>query len=136
MPEHILQHEAPDARAGIERRQDEHRLEHDREVIPDGHAGRWPKVAAEDARHADRERRRAAGAREERALAHLAWRALASARRVTGKSPARNRRDRRLRASLPTTPAALLMAKYTPGSSSVAAIIAMIATKDSSAMLP
>jgi len=29
-----------------------------------------------------------------------------------------------------------LIAKYTPGSSSVAAIIAMTATKDSSAMLP
>jgi hypothetical protein len=36
----------------------------------------------------------------------------------------------------PTTPAPELMAKYTPGSSSVAAIIAMMATKDSSAMLP
>ncbi len=36
----------------------------------------------------------------------------------------------------PTTPAPVLIAKYTPGSSSVAAITAMIATKDSSAMLP
>ncbi len=36
----------------------------------------------------------------------------------------------------PTTPAPVLMAKYTPGSSSVAAISAMIATNDSSAMLP
>ena len=36
----------------------------------------------------------------------------------------------------PTTPGALLIAKYTPGSSSVAAIIAMIATHDSSIMLP
>ena len=36
----------------------------------------------------------------------------------------------------PTTPAPALMAKYTPGSSSVAAINAMIATNDSSAMLP
>ncbi len=36
----------------------------------------------------------------------------------------------------PTTPGPLLIAKYTPGSSSVAAIIAMIATPDSSIMLP
>ena len=36
----------------------------------------------------------------------------------------------------PTMPAPVLMAKYTPGSSSVAAMSAMIATKDSSAMLP
>ena len=36
----------------------------------------------------------------------------------------------------PTTPAALLMAKKTPGSSRVAAMRAMMATKDSSAMLP
>jgi hypothetical protein len=36
----------------------------------------------------------------------------------------------------PTTPGALLIAKNTPGSSSVAAIMAMIATPDSSIMLP
>ncbi len=39
-------------------------------------------------------------------------------------------------AVLPTMPAGLLIAKYTPGSSSVAAISAMIATNDSSIMLP
>ncbi len=39
-------------------------------------------------------------------------------------------------AVLPTMPAPVLMAKYTPGSSSVAAITAMMATKDSTAMLP
>ena len=39
-------------------------------------------------------------------------------------------------ASLPTIPAGLLMAKYTPGSSTQAAITAMIATRDSNAMLP
>ena len=38
--------------------------------------------------------------------------------------------------SLPTTPAAVLIAKYTPGSSTQAAISAMIATNDSSAMDP
>ena len=37
---------------------------------------------------------------------------------------------------LPTIPAGLLMAKYTPGSSSAAAINAVSATSDSSAMLP
>ena len=35
MTEKVLQHEAADARAGIEGRQDEHRLEHDGEVVPD-----------------------------------------------------------------------------------------------------
>jgi hypothetical protein len=39
-------------------------------------------------------------------------------------------------AVLPTTPAGELIAKYTPGSSTVAAIIAMIATSDSSSMPP
>jgi len=42
----------------------------------------------------------------------------------------------RRRGLAPTTPAPLLMAKNTPGSSSVAAMSAMMATKDSSAMLP
>ncbi len=39
-------------------------------------------------------------------------------------------------AAAPTTPVPLLMAKYTPGSSSVAAITAMMPTSDSIAMLP
>ena len=39
-------------------------------------------------------------------------------------------------ASAPTTPAELLMAKNTPGSSTVAAIMAMMATKDSSSIQP
>jgi hypothetical protein len=38
--------------------------------------------------------------------------------------------------SVPMTPAGLLMAKYTPGSSMVAAIRAISATKDSRIMLP
>ena len=33
----FLQQEPADARAGVDRRQDEERLEHDREVIPVGH---------------------------------------------------------------------------------------------------
>ena len=52
------------------------------------------------------------------------------------EAPAGDRRHRRFAAAAPTTPAPVLMAKYTPGSSSVAAIIAMMPTKDSSAMLP
>jgi hypothetical protein len=39
-------------------------------------------------------------------------------------------------ASAPTPPAGLLIAKYTPGSSTHAATIAMIATNDSTAMAP
>ncbi len=39
-------------------------------------------------------------------------------------------------ASLPTTPAGLLIAKNTPGSSTQAAMTAMIPTKDSSAIEP
>ena len=35
MSEQVLEHEAADARAGVERRQDEERLEHDREVVPE-----------------------------------------------------------------------------------------------------
>ena len=36
----------------------------------------------------------------------------------------------------PTTPAGLLMAKYTPGSNAAAAIIAIMATKDSISIAP
>ena len=68
--EQVLQHEARDARAGVDRRQDEQRLEHDREVIPNRQQ-RVAERAREDARHADGQRRRAAGAREQRAFAHL-----------------------------------------------------------------
>ena len=35
MPQQILQHEAADARAGIDDRQNKQRLEHDGEVIPE-----------------------------------------------------------------------------------------------------
>ena len=59
--EQLLQHEAADARAGVDRRQDEDRLEHDREVVPEREAGAAEHVA-ENAGHADGEARRAAGA--------------------------------------------------------------------------
>ena len=68
--EQLLQHEAADARAGVDRRQDEHRLEHDREVIPERET-RAGEDAAEDAGHADGKTGRAAGARQQRRLAHL-----------------------------------------------------------------
>ena len=38
MAEELLQHEAPDARAGVDGGEDEHRLEHDREVVPESPA--------------------------------------------------------------------------------------------------
>ena len=83
----------------------------------------------------DRQRRRAAGAREQRLLAHRVRRASRICSTVTGK-PQPLIVCTAASGVAPTTPAPVLMAKNTPGSSSVAAISAMIATKDSSAMLP
>ena len=71
----VLEHEAADARAGVERGEDEQRLEHDGEVIPERHRRLAAEHAREDVRHADREARRAAGAREQRRLADLLARA-------------------------------------------------------------
>ena len=51
LAEQILQHEAADARAGIHDRQDEQRLEHDGEVIPE--AEKRPPPPGEDMRHAE-----------------------------------------------------------------------------------
>ena len=134
MAQRVLQHEAADARAGIERGEDEHRLEHDREVIPEREQALAERVG-EDARHADRERRRAAGAREQRASRPSRCASVCICSAVTGK-PQPEIVATAASAVAPTTPGALLIAKYTPGSSSVAAIIAMIATHDSSIMLP
>ena len=83
MSEQILQHEAPDPRAGIKRAQDKQRLEHDREVIPQRHHGPAAE-RAEDMRHAHRQRGRAARAGVQRLLAHVGARAPASARRSPG----------------------------------------------------
>ena len=69
VPGQLLQHEAADAGAGVDGGQDEQRLEHDGEVIPERHQPA-AECAAEDVRHAHRERRRAAGAAEQRLLAH------------------------------------------------------------------
>src|SRR4030095_10222688 len=61
--EKILQHETTDARTGVEGGQDEDRLEHDREVVPEREQA-LPERGREDARHPDRERWRAPGTRE------------------------------------------------------------------------
>ena len=57
----LLHQEPADARAGIDRGQDEERLEHDGEVVPVGHQPRHPGERGEDLRHPDGERHRAAG---------------------------------------------------------------------------
>ena len=67
--EQILQHEAAGARAGVDRGQDEERLEQDREVVPERHHRRAADHLVENLRHADGQRRRAARAREDRRLA-------------------------------------------------------------------
>ncbi|MCG3778154.1 MAG: hypothetical protein JW388_0862 [Nitrospira sp.] len=69
-PERILEQITAHARARIERGQDEQRLEHDREVIPEiepASAGDLRK----DLRHADGQSRRATRAAKERVLADL-----------------------------------------------------------------
>ena len=50
-----------DTRAGVDRGQDEERLEHDREVIPVRHQPAHAGQAAEDVGHADGQRDGAAG---------------------------------------------------------------------------
>src|SRR6185312_743639 len=67
----------------------EYRLEHDGEVIPEAEQAA-PEGTAEDAGHADGERRGAAGSREERRLPHLVCKRLHLLHR-DGKSPARDR---------------------------------------------
>ena len=44
-PDEFLQHEPADARARVDRRQDEERLEHDGEVIPVGHQAAHARAA-------------------------------------------------------------------------------------------
>src|SRR5438128_718060 len=60
----------PSTLASIERHKNAERIEQNREVIPEREPGS-AEDAAEHAGHADREARRAAGAREQRDLAHL-----------------------------------------------------------------
>ena len=67
----ILNHETEHPCSGIDRGQDEQRFEQDREVIPNPHQRRSAEERREDARHADRERRCAAGARHDRRFADI-----------------------------------------------------------------
>ena len=69
--EQVLDHEAADAGAGVDRGQDEQRLEQDGEVVPERHHRLAADHARQDVRHADRERRRAAGARQDGVLADV-----------------------------------------------------------------
>ncbi len=69
-PEEVLQNEATHPRARVDRGEDEERLEHDREVVPEGH----PLLAEglrEHVGHAHGEGRRSAGAAEHRLLADV-----------------------------------------------------------------
>ena len=77
-PAQLLEHEAADPGAGVHRGEDEERLEHDGEVVPERHQA-LAERAAEDVGHADRERRRAAGAGEQGTLAHRRGEARSSA---------------------------------------------------------
>ena len=99
-----------DARAGVERRQDEQRLEHDREVVPErehsARRARCEKICAMPTA--------SVGAPPVRAnsvvLAHLARRACSICSAVTGK-PQPLIVAAAASAVAPTTPAGLLIAK-------------------------
>ena len=59
--EGVLHHEAADARASVENGENEQRLEHDGEVIPERHHGLAAKTVRKDVRHANRKGRSTAG---------------------------------------------------------------------------
>jgi hypothetical protein len=69
--EHVLDHEPAHPRTGVDRRQDEQRLEQDREVVPERFHRLAAQRLAEDLRHAHGQGRGAAGAREDAALADV-----------------------------------------------------------------
>ena len=70
MAERVLHHEAANARAGVEDRENEQGFKHDSEVVPDRHQRLAAQAVGKNVRHADGECGRAAGAIEERLLAH------------------------------------------------------------------
>src|SRR5260370_27201378 len=70
MAESLLQHEASYTRAGVEDGQDKQRLEHDGEVIPDGHQSFAAQGVREDVCHADGKCRSATGAVKECLVAY------------------------------------------------------------------
>ena len=87
MPQHVLQQIPPHPRAGIDGRENEQRLEHDREVIPQVE----PPPAdgpRKDVRHAHRQRRRAARAAEQGLLANLLRQVVHLLSTVTGNPKA------------------------------------------------
>ena len=65
----ILDHEAPGTRAGVDRGEDEQRLEQDREVVPERHPSPCRRTPVQNLRDADRQRRRAARAMQDGVLA-------------------------------------------------------------------
>ncbi len=68
--EEILQHEAADAGAGVDHREDEQGFEHDGEVVPEREEAFAAAAFGEDVGHAECQRWRAAGAVEERFFAN------------------------------------------------------------------
>ena len=60
LADHFLEQEAADAGAGVDGGQDEHRFEHDGEVVPVGHQPLHEGHRREDVGHAHGERYRAA----------------------------------------------------------------------------
>ena len=98
------------------------RLEHDREVIPKRQRGRAGGNAREHVRHADRKRRRAAGAAEHGLLAEICGQFLH--RLFRHRKSGRAETFATTSVGVPFT----LIAKYSPGCSTHAAIIAINAT--------
>ena len=84
MPQQVLQHESAHPRAGVDNRQDKQRLEHDGEVIPEADHGAPPPPVRENVRHAERQRRRAAGAVKQRLFADVLRQRLPSGPRSPG----------------------------------------------------
>ena len=61
MTEGVLHHEAADAGASVKNGENEQRLEHDGEVIPERHHGLAAKTVRKDVRHANRKGRSTTG---------------------------------------------------------------------------
>ena len=75
MAEKILENIAAHPRAGVDRGQDEQRLEQNAEMIPISQRRLAADRARQNMRHADREGRRAARPRQQTVLTHVAGRA-------------------------------------------------------------
>ena len=83
----VGKHEPGDSGAGVDRREDEQGLEHDREVVPERLQAGTAEHAVQDLRHADGQGRRPAGARDDRLLTDVSSRLLdlLSGDRVAGQ---------------------------------------------------